>query len=119
MEEKRKFTRSEFNAAATLGNSDALWEVKLIDISLNGVLIHRPENWRGELNEEYDFDLPMGGDADPVIMTCRVARVDDARVGLERLHIGLEGITSLRRLMELNTGDPEGINREFSQLWLD
>ena len=119
MEEKRKFVRAHFEAEATLGNDDALWEVRLIDISLNGVLIHRPAHWQGEIGTEFDFDLPMEGDADPVIMTCRVARIDGERIGLERQHIGLESITSLRRLLELNTGDPERINREFSQLWLD
>lgn len=119
MEEKRKFIRTSFNAAATLGNADALWEVQLIDISLNGVLLHRPEHWHGEIGTEFDFDLPMDGDAAPIIMTCSVARIEGERIGLERRHIGLESITSLRSLLELNTGDPEQINREFSQLWLD
>ena len=119
MEEKRKFVRAKFEATATLGDSETLWEVQVIDISLNGVLVERPEHWRGDLDQEFAFDLPMAGDAAPVVMSCRVARVDRERVGLERVTIGLESITSLRRLMELNTGDPERINREFAELWID
>jgi hypothetical protein len=51
-------------------------------------------------------------------MRCKVAREDDERVGLQCTDIGIESVTHLRRMMELNTGDPELVNREFSQLWL-
>ncbi len=118
MEDKRRFTRAPFDAKATLGNDDSLWEVELIDISLNGVLIKRPEHWSGQMGEEFAFDMPLGDGAEFVIMRCTVKRVDDERVGLQCSDIGIESVTHLRRMMELNTGDPELVNREFSQLWL-
>lgn len=118
MDEQRRFTRTSFKATATLGNDDSLWEVDVIDVSLNGLLIKRPEHWSGKMGEEFDFDMPLGDGTDFVVMHCKVARTDEKRIGLQITDIGVEAITHLRRLMELNTGDPERVNREFSQLWL-
>lgn len=118
MDNKRKFTRTAYHSRATLGNDDTLWEIELEDISLNGLLIKRPANWEGHLGDEFSFDLPLGDGTDLVVMRCKVAREDDERVGLQCTDIGIESVTHLRRMMELNTGDPELVNREFSQLWL-
>ena len=115
---KRRFTRTHFDAVATLGNDESLWEVDVVDISLNGLLITRPQHWSAEIGEEFDFDLPLIEDEEFVVMKCKVARVDDKFVGLERTHIGIESITHLRKLLELNTGDVERINKEFSHLGL-
>jgi len=45
-----------------------------------------------------------------------VAHVEGGRVGLRRTHIDIESVTHLRRLVELNLGDPALLERELHEL---
>jgi len=119
VEEHRKFTRIGFDSTVTLGNDDTLWEAHVVDISLNGLLVDTPEGWSAELGDEFDVDLLLTKSGDRfVVMRCRVAWQQGDKVGLERTEIGLEAMTHLRRIIELNTGDAQRVEREFSQLGL-
>lgn len=103
-----------------MGNDDSLWEIEVRDISLNGLLITQPETWQGGVDDEVDVDIPLDADRNSfVIMHCRVAHIDNKKLGLERLRIGLDSVTHLRRLLELNLGSVDKVNREFSELVLD
>jgi len=55
-----------------------------------------------------------GGGA--IRMQARVAHVAGGRIGLEREHIDIDSITHLRRLVELNLGDPALLERELHEL---
>lgn len=117
MGENRKFTRVEFKAPATMGNDESLWEIEVRDISLNGILITRPNTWRGDVDDEVDVDIPLDSNGDScVVMHCRVAHADDEALGLERVRIGLNSVTHLRRMLELNLGSPAMVDREFANL---
>lgn len=49
-------------------------------------------------------------------MTGKVAHVAGGRLGVRCTEIDLESITNLRRLVELNVGDEEILNREISAM---
>jgi hypothetical protein len=49
-------------------------------------------------------------------MDTAVAHIEGTRVGLRCLHIDLDSITELRRLVELNLGDAAQLDRELHAL---
>jgi len=114
---KRRFTRIPFEIMAHIVNTTGSWYTPLLDISLKGALIQRPEQWRGELGEHFLIELKLDGENDITIrMETEVAHMEDDHVGLKCLHIGLDSITHLRRLIELNLGDESILDRELSAL---
>lgn len=115
--ERRKFWRATFNAPVTLINDASSTEAKLDDISLKGALLEVPAGWGGRVGEHCHLKLRLGGDAGTQIsMWGRVTHVDGIKVGLQCESIDLDSITHLRRLVELNAGDPALLERELSAL---
>jgi hypothetical protein len=111
-QDRRRFTRIRFASAARI---DGAVNAQLIDISLKGVLLERPEHWSGALNQSIDTEIFL--DAGIVIrMQGCVAHLEDTRIGVLCRHIDMDSITHLRRLIELNAGDPELLQRELAQL---
>ena len=111
-QERRRFIRIRFASAARI---DGAIPAELIDISLKGVLLARPEHWSGAINQAIDIEILL--DAGVVIgMQGRVAHLEDTRIGVLCQHIDMDSITHLRRLIELNAGDPELLQRELAQL---
>lgn len=115
LEEQRRFTRFRFDAAAVLSKDGHEWHSTLIDISLKGALIQQPKNWRGQLNEDYQLSLMLDADT-RIHMDVTVAHSEDNHLGLACRDIDLESITHLRRLVELNLGDAELLERELLEL---
>ena len=115
--EARHFTRIQFSIPITLSNPDngQTWESNLIDISLHGALISRPTNWNGSVGKIYQIDLFLGSNCN-ITMEARAAHIEQESLGFSCLHIDLDSITHLRRLVELNLGDEEILEREFSEL---
>lgn len=116
--EKRRFTRIPFEATARIVGSTESWYAPLIDISLKGALVHLPGNWQGKLGEQYLIELSLeGGDNDVAIsMESEVTHKENGNIGFSCLHIGLDSITHLRRLIELNLGDESILDRELAAL---
>ena len=117
--EKRHFTRIHFDAIAHISGSQGDWQAKVIDISLNGLLIDRPANWTAQAGDHLNVELRLN-DSDVVIkMEVKVTHLELDHVGLTCEHIDIDSITHLRRLVELNLGDEELLNRELSELIKD
>jgi len=112
---RRSFSRISFDADTFLCQDENRWEVELIDISLNGVLVKLPDNWDGDASRDVSVYIHLGSDA-AINMITRLAHVADGRAGFQCDHIDLESISHLRRLVELNLADTEGLERELSHL---
>ena len=115
--EARHFTRIQFSIPITLSDPDngQTWKSNLIDISLHGVLISRPTNWNGTVGDIYQIDLFLGKESN-ITMEARAVHIEQESLGFSCLHIDLDSVTHLRRLVELNLGNEEILEREFSEL---
>ena len=51
--ERRRFQRFHFEGTVKLYSDKAMWESKLDDISLKGVLIEHPPGWNGKIGSSY------------------------------------------------------------------
>ncbi len=112
---QRRFTRIPFEAQVTLRSEQASWESDLIDLSLKGALIKRPENWDADPDQEYVLSLKLDNEV-AIAMDVTIAHVGQEQIGLNCKDIDVDSITHLRRLVELNLGDAQLLERELAQL---
>jgi hypothetical protein len=113
--ERRRFKRIAFDARTELSQGEYIWPVKLIDLSLKGLLIERPEPWLGDETQDFNVDIHLSDDTD-IQMDVQLAHDDDGQLGFQCRHISLESIQRLRRLIELNLGDEAELERELGAL---
>ena len=116
-QQKRQFTRVPFDADVRLvkQSSDA-WDSRLYDISLKGALIAAPNNWDGERGDEYLLEVFLAGEDIKIDMNVSVAHGGDGRIGFHCEFIDIDSISHLHRLMELNMGNEEQLEREISEM---
>jgi len=112
---RRRFQRFHFEGTVKLYSDKAMWESKLVDISLKGVLIERPVEWNGKVGSRYRMDLRINQSV-IISMGVNAAHIMPHRIGFEWQKIDLDSFAELKRLVELNLGDPAILNRELSAL---
>lgn len=115
-EEHRLFSRIPFEATVHITSVDGSWDCSLIDISLKGLLVKKPEGWDGVIDDPFLVELELTGSDASIRMDVSVAHVEDQHIGFRCEHIDLDSITHLRRLVELNVGDTDILNRELNAL---
>jgi len=116
MENRRQFTRILFSIKAEVEIEENTYPVSIHDISLNGALvtaINSEKSLKGKLGTLH-FLLSDG--ESEVIMNIAVVHEEDNETGLQCNAIDIDSVTHLRRLIELNLGDSEQLDRELSQL---
>ena len=101
---RRRFKRIAFDARTELSQGEYIWPVKLIDLSLKGLLIERPEPWLGDSGKDFFVDIHLSDDVD-IEMDVHLAHEENGQLGFVCRHISLESIQRLRRLIELNLAD--------------
>lgn len=113
--ERRRFKRIAFDAKTELKQGERQWQVTLVDLSLKGLLIERPDPWTGNKDDAFQVEIHLGKE-EHVEMNVRLTHNDHHQLGFVCEHIGLESVTQLRRVIELNLGDPEELERELAAL---
>lgn len=114
-EERRKHNRIPFDARVFLKTTGEAVECQLVDISLKGVLVKLPPRPDEERIGEYFITLRLTVGTKIEMKAIRAHREGD-ELGLKWVDIDLDSLTHLRRLLELNTGDPTMLQRELSDL---
>jgi hypothetical protein len=114
--ESRHFTRIAFAAKVHIVSAEGSWYSDLLDVSMKGALIGRPDKWSGNLGDHFLLELPLDDNESNIRMEVSVAHMEQSRVGFRCEHIDLDSISHLRRLVELNLGDETILRRELSEL---
>lgn len=113
--ERRNFWRAVFHSPVRLTTSDGDACAQLLDISLKGALLETGSAWHGKPGEECRLYLELAPDV-TISMLTTIMHIEGRHIGLRCASIDLESITHLRRLVELNSGDPAILDREFGSL---
>lgn len=111
----RSFFRAPFHATVQLVDATGTWEGELLDVSLKGALLNMSEDWPGVLGARCQLRLDLGQGAS-IMMHATVAHLEGTKMGLRCDNLSLDSITHLRRLVELNSGDPRLLERELTAL---
>jgi hypothetical protein len=114
-DDRRQFWRAHFHSPVQLAMRGTVVEAELLDISLKGALVKVPEDWPGKNGDACQVRLGLGADA-VINMHGMITHIDGRCIGLHCDNIDLDSVTHLRRLVELNAGDPGLLDRELSAL---
>ena len=113
--DRRRFKRIAFDARTELRQGEHTWPVKLIDLSLKGLLIERPVPWLGNPQQNFSVGIHLSDDTD-IAMDVELTHEDKGQLGFVCRHLSLESIASLRRVIELNLGNAAELERELGAL---
>lgn len=116
---RRLFARVAFATGAELITTQAHLHCQVVDISLKGVLLQLPADASALVGSPCLVKLPLGEQAEEgivIAMAGELAHVESGHAGVICRSIDLESITHLRRLIEVNLGDPTASERELKAL---
>lgn len=114
--EQRRFHRIEFDAACEVQWQEQIWQAQVLDISLKGVLLQCPSQWAVAVDEPCEITVFLNGTEAGIVMAVVLRHVEDQRLGFQVQYIDMDSATHLRRLVELNLGDPALLERELGNL---
>jgi hypothetical protein len=112
---RRQFQRISLEGDVRVYSERAMWTTKLIDISLRGAMVQRPEGWEGQRGRSQRLDIRLGNSLS-ISASASVAHCSDRHVGYRFDRLDLTSFTRLRRLIELNLGDGDEFQRELGAL---
>ncbi len=112
---RRRFSRIRFAASTQIEQHNQSWTAELIDISLKGILVSEPYGCAINASDNCDITIILT-DETTIAMKANLARRQDQQLGFICREIDVESIAHLRRLVELNLGDPDAANRELLEL---
>jgi len=118
-DERRHHSRIAFHTPAQLVFTAGTIDVVVLDISLKGALIHLPADTALQDGAICRLHVQLDAMDDKISMEARVTHVEGSNAGLLCLTIDIDSVTHLRRLVELNLGDPALLERELSALIAD
>ena len=113
--DRRRFRRIAFDAKTEIRQNGWELPVKLVDLSLKGLLLERPEGWKGNKALPFEVDIRLDPKAH-IKMQVRLTHEHHGQLGFVCQHIDLDSISHLRRLVELNLGDENELHRELAAL---
>ncbi|XPF94208.1 PilZ domain-containing protein [Colwellia sp. RE-S-Sl-9] len=116
MENRRIFTRVLFSIDARLTVNNIDYPVSLHDISMSGALIKCSVDKPDLADQTGILHFSLDGEDSKVSMNVTIVHEHDSEIRLHCNSIDLDSISILRRLIELNLGDSEQLNKELSQL---
>lgn len=114
--DRRRFHRILFDAAVRVSDGHMHFITTLVDISLNGALLVRPDDWSIEPGAPVTMTILLDDNISRIHMEAETAHLDRDSIGLRCRRIDMESISHLRRLVELNLGDVDLLERDLEAL---
>lgn len=113
--ERRRFSRVDFAAHVELKQGTNTWAAELIDISLKGLLLTLTSPTTFSKGQLLAVSIYLS-DQTSIVMDAEVVHQSTNQLGLTCSLIDFDSISHLRRLIELNLGDPVAAERELAEL---
>ena len=118
--ERRQYHRVSFATTAKLSSENQFFSCQIIDLSIQGVLLRAHGMVNAVLGTEYSLTIPLSEEENDssscISMRVTLAHNSPEKLGFRCENIDLESITHLRRIVELNSGDSQLLERDFESL---
>ena len=115
--QRRHHARVRFAHGARFCADDGWCDCEVLDLSLKGALFAPPAGTAlPSAGQAIELQIALDDAETRICMQGRVAHAEAGVIGLGCEQIDLDSITRLRRLIELNLGDPALLERELSAL---
>ena len=115
--ERRRFTRISFDAHTELKQGENSWDVSLVDISFNGIMVKSDQPLYLNKGDEVLAVVHLLGDDVAIRTPATLAHKRDQEYGFLIENLDLDSLTLLRRLVELNLGDESLLERELDHFF--
>ena len=112
--DRRRFTRISRKLRTELHQGGVMWEVELIDISLNGLAVSRPDDWDADYSHPFQFILHLK-DGSTFEVYAHLIHIEPDGLGFQMEHLGEEQIAPLARLLAQTLTD-DVIETELQRL---
>ena len=116
MQNRRQFTRVLFSLKAILTIGEREFDVKILDISLNGALINLEYESLDLAKQNGVLSFQLDDTSVIIKMNAAVVYQKGTEIGVQCTGIDINSVCLLRRLIELNIEDDKQIHKELSQL---
>lgn len=117
--QRRQFSRARFETPAVLLVADERHDCAVRDLSLKGALVSPGAAWTPVAGVPCLLEIALGAEDATIRMNGEVVHVGPDRVGVVWRETDLDSLTHLRRLLELNLGDADLMQRELGALLSD
>nr|WP_294841795.1 PilZ domain-containing protein [uncultured Methylotenera sp.] len=117
--ESRHYSRIHFDATVELNIRllEDIHTAHLLDISLKGALVETEKPITSFIQmRSCLMTLTLGNNGEKITMQGKIVHHAGCLIGLEALHMDVDSITSLRKLILLNTGSEELLGIELSHM---
>ncbi|MDN3519315.1 PilZ domain-containing protein [Aquisalimonas lutea] len=114
-QERRHFSRVPFDGPAQLSTPETTLDTQVIDLSLKGVMLIVPETVPLAADARYHLVITLAEEA-RIAMALELAHRNGRYAGFHCTEIDMESMGHLRRLVELNLGDPATLQRELGEM---
>lgn len=116
--EQRLFHRVGHDAWASLSLAGKSWSGTVRDLSLKGCLLRLDSAWQVDAQAVYTLSIHLTY-AIKIDMRVRLVRQDGVLAAFHCMEIDADSIAQLKRLVELNLGDPALLERDMQMLLTD
>lgn len=116
MEDKRRFTRIIFSTPAQLTIGSNSYNASLIDLSLKGALVKAEQDLTVHIGQECSLSFTLPSSDVEINIQASITHVEHFNVGMVCTKIDLDSVSHLKRLIALNLGDEDLLDRELSSL---
>jgi hypothetical protein len=114
-EDRRQFTRIEFEAEVTLEQEGRSYSTQLQDISVNGLLATTPTEYHIRTDIPCNLQVKLSENA-VINMQASLVHSSSQFLGFHCVSMDMESVVHLRRLVEINLDDPHASERVLSEL---
>jgi hypothetical protein len=115
-DERRRFSRITFHRPARLDVKGVETACEVLDLSLKGANVEVPASFAGEVGDPCALVVHLGAAGPFIRMEGTLVHRAPGRAGVRCDGIDLDGISHLRRFVELNLGDEALLYREIAAL---
>ncbi len=116
-QDRRRFLRIQFDGTTELIANEQIHPVELLDLSLKGALIKSDTPLPCQPNDQLQMNIHLTDNGLALTFTTVLVRIIGDSYGLRFDAIDLDTMTHLRRIMELNLGDENLLERELDHLF--
>ncbi|WOI47341.1 PilZ domain-containing protein [Acidovorax sp. BLS4] len=117
--ERRHYVRVAFDAPALLTTGLGTFDVQVLDLSLQGALLAlgaEPAAANLPAGAPCQLVIALSADNDHIAMTGDIVHIEGPHAGLQCRTMDLDSVTHLRRVIELQLGDPALLERDLAEL---
>ena len=114
-ENRRRFSRIDFDARVELAQGTKHMQAQILDISLKGVLLAKMGLYQVDPKAPILVKIILS-DQTCISMSTQLIHQTLEQLRLGCINIDLDSVSHLRRLVELNLGDTKAADRELAEL---